>query len=85
MSNKRNTTLDLMRWLCAFLVVVIHVPIYGKGILMPFTRIAVPFFYMVTGYYIYTSNEDKLKGRLLMSSKKWGGQLVCVHLYSISN
>lgn len=73
MSNKRNTTLDLMRWLCAFLVVVIHVPIYGKGILMPFTRIAVPFFYMVTGYYIYTSNEDKLKGRLLMSSKKWGG------------
>ena len=70
---QRNTSLDLMRWICAFLVVVIHVPIVGAHFIMPITRIAVPFFFMITGYYLYSSSNVILGERLLQSSKKWGG------------
>ena len=77
---QRNTSLDLMRWICAFLVVVIHVPIVGAHFIMPITRIAVPFFFMITGYYLYSSSNVILGERLLQSSKKWGGYYLCFTL-----
>ena len=59
---KRNYGLDFLKCLCAFMVVCIHVPfpgIVGKAVI-PVCRIAVPLFFMITGYYYsHTSSKKK--------------------------
>lgn len=57
---KRNTGIDLMRLLCAFLIVCIHYPFPGTlGYLFaPVTRLAVPVFFMITGYF-YANVKEK--------------------------
>lgn len=47
----RNYGLDLLKYLCAFLVVCIHSHYPGDEWLEPFTRFAVPVFFMITGYF----------------------------------
>lgn len=56
--KERNRSIDLFRYLCAILVVIIHTnpisDIYrplGAVICQVPTRIAVPFFFLVSGYY----------------------------------
>lgn len=70
---QRNLTIDLARWFWALMVVIIHVPILGRNILLPFCRCAVPFYFLITGYYLYRNGfKDSL---YLKSFKKWGGVL----------
>ena len=53
----RNNSIDLFRYLCAILVVIIHSPFwrdwgnFGIFIGDVFTRIAVPFFFATSGYF----------------------------------
>lgn len=73
--EKRNPLIDYARYVFAFLVVFIHVPLaHGGGVLMPIARCAVPFFYLVTGYFLgKASGEDAptLTSKLKGSSRKW--------------
>ena len=49
----RNHGLDLAKAICAFMVICIHAPfpnLLGE-IITPLARFAVPFFFMITGYY----------------------------------
>ena len=57
---KRNSSLDFLKTVCAFLVVCIHAPFPGIAgtVLLPLTRVAVPLFLMITGYY-YTNTKQK--------------------------
>lgn len=50
---QRNHGLDLLKAISAFLVICIHVKFPGivGTIITPLTRIAVPLFFMITGYY----------------------------------
>ena len=61
--------LDILKALCAFLVVVIHAPFPGKvgSYLVALSRIAVPIFFMITGYF-YTDTQNRK--RELESIKK---------------
>lgn len=56
--NKRNMGVDVLRCLCAFLVLCIHTDYYGKLYVEPMTRFAVPIFFMICGY-CYTFKKDK--------------------------
>ena len=54
----RNCSIDLFRLLCAIFVVAIHTklffdinPILGYSVKHAITRIAVPFFFCVMGFY----------------------------------
>ena len=50
--KNRNLGVDILKFLCAFLVVMIHAPIQGVSqYTTPIARIAVPIFFMITGYY----------------------------------
>lgn len=70
---QRNLSIDFGRFVAAFLVVIIHVNLFvGHGFLLQFARIAVPFFYIISGYYLFTPHSAKLKMRLVNSIKKWG-------------
>lgn len=53
----RNIGLDIGKWIFCFCVICLHVPMWNNNFLMPINRCAVPFFYMVTGYFIYGRSE----------------------------
>lgn len=67
----RNSAIDISRFIFAFFVVVIHVPLMGGKILLPFARCAVPFFFIVSGYYLYTTDGYLLRKKAVGSAKKW--------------
>lgn len=75
MVNKinRNISIDFGRFIAALLVVIIHVPIFkGASVLVPLARCAVPFFYIISGYYLFSNESQKLNKRLKNNIKKWG-------------
>lgn len=59
--NNRTASIDVLKFILAFLIVVIHVPFSGHVGIIPFARIAVPLFFMITGYYLPTMKIDKFK------------------------
>lgn len=50
---ERFVGMDILKFLCAFLIVCIHRPFVGTAgaYFTALTRIAVPIFFMITGYY----------------------------------
>ena len=67
----RNYALDFVRFVMAFLVVAIHVPCFGGGYLMPVARCAVPFFYIVSGYFLWKDSKVDFKMNCIRNAKKW--------------
>ena len=73
--KQRNNSIDCFRYFCALLVVIIHAHPFAyfsdelNSISIDyFTRIAVPFFFMVSGYYFtkkIIANKANLKAYLL--------------------
>lgn len=63
MTKERNRGLDAARFVMAFLVVCIHVPYegYWGHAFMALTRIAVPFFFILSGYFLGNKLEDSTK------------------------
>ncbi len=59
--RKRNETIDVMRILASFMVVLIHIhlPEPVTGLSMALGRFAVPFFFMVSGYYMRREDDGK--------------------------
>lgn len=65
--KNRNIAIDLAKWLFAFLVVTLHTSFWHSYLLAPIARCAVPFFYMVTGYFVLNTSRENI----LKTSKKW--------------
>lgn len=63
--NQRNNAIDILRFLCAVMVIAIHTrPVlwlqnYLDGGIQIFVQIAVPFFFCITGYFL-KEGENKL-------------------------
>lgn len=51
MADKRNCGLDILKCLACFLVICIHADYSLKRAVEPLARIAVPVFFMITGYF----------------------------------
>jgi surface polysaccharide O-acyltransferase-like enzyme len=71
--GNRNLSIDLGRWIFCFLIVTIHLNTIGSNILVPIARCGVPFFYMVTGYFLAQANHKKI----LAASVKWFKLWLC--------
>ncbi len=56
---KRERGLDVLKTICCFMIVCIHVPFPGLigTIITPISRIAVPIFFMITGYFHSQTRE----------------------------
>lgn len=67
----RKNSLDFLKFICAFMVVCIHItfPEPFKSIIAPFSRIAVPIFFIITGYFYSFTKE---RNRELLQIKKIG-------------
>lgn len=60
-------SLYILKFLCAFFVVIIHTAISGKGAFAPLIYSAVPCFYLCTGFFLYSDNREIEFDRL----KRW--------------
>lgn len=67
--EQRNICIDGLRLLAIFLIICIHKRFPGVvgGIFEPITRIAVPLFFIISGYYCLeiSKNRDKIKYRII--------------------
>ena len=64
--DSRNAFMDTLRLAASFFVVVLHVPLPGAigELLKPILRCAVPFFFMVSGYWLFGGETPALLARL---------------------
>jgi len=69
---KKYSSIDALRAICAFFIVFIHIPVQGiiGDVFMPITRIAVPFFFMVSGFFLWNDNHKLLQSKILKQIKK---------------
>ena len=59
---KRLYNIDSLKLLCAIFVIFIHVSTPYQKYILPLTRCAVPCFFIISGYFIYSET--------LVSTKK---------------
>ena len=87
---KRNRTIDIIRIIASFAVVLCHVQFpepYTHGS-MALTRFAVPFFYMVAGWFLFTPGDSRegcgkrIKRQLLSTVRM---TVICIILYTVVN
>lgn len=64
--TKKNTTLELAKLFASYMVVFIHYLFYGSlGAMMDaLARFAVPFFFLISGFFSYQVSPEKIKGRI---------------------
>ncbi|MDO4876504.1 MAG: acyltransferase [Oscillospiraceae bacterium] len=65
-------SIDVMRIVMAFFVVVIHVPFAGKAgeVFITYGKTAVPFFLVVCGYFLYRDDSGEMMKRLIKQTKR---------------
>lgn len=65
MSNQKNYTLELLKLFASYMVVFIHVKFYGElGVAIEtLARFAVPLFFLISGYYSYRIQPEKILER----------------------
>lgn len=82
----RNYGLDLLKTVCAFLIICIHAPFpdLAGDIFTPLTRIAVPMFFMITGYYYsHTKERQKEKKQIIKIFKLFASANILYLFWSI--
>ena len=67
---RRLHNIDSLKFLCAVLVIFLHVHTPYQEYILPLTRCAVPCFLIISGYLIYTEDKIRLEGHLKRSIGK---------------
>ena len=67
---KRLHNIDSLKFLCAVLVIFLHVRTPYQEYILPLTRCAVPCFLIISGYLIYSVDRMKLESHLKRSMGK---------------
>lgn len=83
---QRNHGLDLAKTICSFMIICIHAPFPGLvgDIITPLTRIAVPLFFMITGYYYsYTKERNREKNQLKKIFRLFVGSNLLYFIWSL--
>lgn len=63
-------SLYCLKALCAFFVVCIHFPVLGREYLFPLLRVAVPIFFIISGFFLYASARADAQAHLRKSLGK---------------
>lgn len=62
--KQRNYSIDVLKFICAVLVVFLHTNFKWHDMILPFTRCAVPCFLMISGFLLYSGEgvgRDRLR------------------------
>jgi peptidoglycan/LPS O-acetylase OafA/YrhL len=67
MKSQRNDTLGILKLFASYMVVFIHVQFYGQigSAVDALARFAVPFFFLVSGFFSHEITTQKIKERIL--------------------
>ena len=77
---QRNYSIDILKFICAILVVFLHSKYSFESVVRPLTRCAVPCFFMISGYFChFKKGSDGL--RLLIKKIKHILFLITVSLF----
>ena len=57
--KERNYSIDVLKFVCAVLVVFLHTPWVYQQSVLPFTRCAVPCFFIISGYLLFDDGEKR--------------------------
>ena len=60
--RKRYDGLDFAKFLCAFMVIAIHVTYFGKEYIDSLATLAVPVFFMITGFFYSSTRKNNREG-----------------------
>ena len=60
--RKRYDGLDFAKFLCAFMVIAIHVTYFGKEYIDSLATLAVPVFFMITGFFYSSTQKSNREG-----------------------
>ena len=52
--NQRNHSIDILKFVCATLIVCLHTYSKWHDVFIPLTRCAVPCFLMISGFLLYS-------------------------------
>jgi len=63
-NNGRNNGLDVLKFLCAFFVICIHATFSWREYIEPLTRVAVPVFFIISGYF-YPRDSARQKKQII--------------------
>lgn len=69
-------SLYALKAICAFFVVALHTPCFYKEFLIELFSIAVPCFYMITGYFLYVGNKEAER----VKARKWLSKIIIISL-----
>jgi len=72
LAKSRNALMDTLRLLVSFFVVLLHAPLpgaFGEAI-KPILRCAVPFFFMVSGWWLADNDMARVKARLNKQARR---------------
>jgi peptidoglycan/LPS O-acetylase OafA/YrhL len=50
--GNKLVNVQMLRCVCAVFVIIIHTSVAYREVLLPLTTIAVPLFYMISGYFL---------------------------------
>lgn len=83
--SKRNTTLDLFKLIASFMVVFIHVGMYGKADLVAdgLARFAVPLFFISAGFFAYGNDIPKLRKKTVSVLRLFIFSVVLYYVYGV--
>ena len=82
---KRDIDIDVAKGLCITLVIVRHMEVFYKLNIIPFTDIAVPLFFFMSGFYIKTETQfliflkNNLK-RIILPAIIWALLALCYNI-----
>lgn len=68
MGRERNHSVDILRFICAYLVVTLHVHTPYHSYTEPIARCAVPLFFMMSGYFGNGGGKKRILKILIVSS-----------------
>ena len=83
--KEQNHTLNILKVLCAILIVFNHCVFpqeFGK-IVKDLSRIAVPIFFIISGYFSYQNNDDKIKNKFKRIFLMFFGACIFWFFYTI--
>lgn len=81
--SKRIESLYVLKAICAFFVISIHIPTIKK-ILVPFAGVATPCFLSITGYLLYSaSHEREMNKCKAWAIKSFWLAVICNSLYAV--
>ena len=60
----RNYSFDVLKLFLSLLVVFIHIHVPWRDFILPLTRCAVPCFFMISGFFLYNMDKEKMRQRV---------------------